>query len=414
MADTSTITTLDQFKLSFPIRLLNRFGRWLEVLHLKTASINADSLIAQATRQTGLSDWGDSAFLDDYRVLIQNFERADGLSLLGRLAMRQEFLRILTNRLRHVELIKQHPEILDVPIQRPIFILGLPRTGTTLLHKLFAQDASMRVPLFWQLLSPFPLTADEREIQQRIRLADNTVKLSRFVAPLFRVIHQADAREPEECIFLLPHHLAYHGRGIIPNYIQWYLSRSAISDYRYYKQQLQILQWQQSVQHWVVKSPFHLFNLDVLLEVFPDACIIQTHRDPTKVLPSWCSLSATFAIMHRDHVDYEEIGRDWLQLWRTAMDRTIAVRETANAEQFFDLHYDQFVADPVAMMRRIYQYFGYPLSEAAEAGIRRWVVEQPADKYGVHRYDAAQFGLNDTVIRETFKPYIERFGIRLE
>lgn len=414
MVETDEITTIDQFRLSLPIRLLNRVGAGLESLGIRTGRIDAAALISEACRQTKLENWGDGQFLEDYKVLIGAFERNTALSLLGRLAIRQELLRSLINRLRHVELIKQHPEILDVPIQHPLFILGLPRTGTTLLHKLFAQDDHMRVPPFWQLLSPFPLVDDDEEIQGRIRLAERTTRLSNIVAPLFRVIHRIDAHEPEECVFLLPHHLVYHGRGDVPEYLEWFLGRSALADYQYYKQELQILQWQQSVQHWVMKTPFHLFKLDALLEVFPDAGIVQTQRDPAKVIPSWCSFEAAIGVMHRNQTNREQIGRDWLSLWKTAIERAMTVRATHDEAQFFDLHYVEFLADPVGMIRRIYQHFGYPFSETAEAGMRRWFAEQTRQKHGVHRYDAAQFGLSEAGIRDEFKQYVERFNIRLE
>lgn len=407
-------TTIDKFRLAFPARLLNGAGAGLELVGIRAGRIDAEALLVEACRKTGLNDLGNGQFLEDFNALAGAFEQNTALHLLGRLAIKQELLRTLINRLRHVELLKQHPEILDVPIERPLFILGLPRTGTTLLHKLFAQDAQMRVPPFWQLVSPFPLNVDDEEIQRRIQLAETTTRLSDYIAPLFRVIHRIDAREPEECIFLLPHHLVYHGRGDIPAYVEWFLGRSALADYQYYKQQLQILQWQQPTRHWVMKTPFHLFQLDALLEVFPDAGIVQTQRDPAKVIPSWCSFEAAIGKMHRKKVDRSHIGQDWLLLWKTAMERALAVRDTHDQTRFYDAHYAEVVADPVAMMRQIYEHFGYVMSADAEAAMRRWLKEQPPEKHGVHRYSAAQYGLSEDRIREEYRPYIQRFDIRLE
>jgi hypothetical protein len=414
MAQASERTTLDQFQLSFPIRMLNRVGAGLESLHLRIARLEAEALIAQARHETGLTDWGDDLFLADIKVLIESFEHNSALHLLGRLGFRQEFRRMLVNRLRHVELIDQHPEILDVPIERPLFILGLPRTGTTLLHKLFAQAENMRVPPLWQLMSPFPLSEDGEETRRRIRQAETTAYLTYFVAPLFRVMHEMDAHQPEECVFLLPHHLVHHGRGDVPDYAAWYLEHDAIADYVYYKQQLQILQWQQPAQHWVMKTPFHLFKLDALLEVFPDACIIQTHRDPAKVIPSWCSFEAAIGLMHRSRVDRARIGREWSLLWKTAMDRSMVVRDSNHAGQFFDLQYADLIADPVGMIRQMCQHFDYSISESSADAMQRWLDGQSHEKHGVHRYSAAQFGLSETLIRDEFRRYVERFNVCLE
>ena len=414
MPQTGALTTLDQFQLAFPARLLNGLGAGLDLVGIRVGRIDAQSLIAEACRKTGLNDLGNGQFLEDYNALIGAFERNSALHLLGRLAIKQELLRALINRLRHVDLIQQHSEILDVPIQRPLFIVGLSRTGTTLLHKLFAQDEHMRVPPFWQLISPFPLGVDDEEIQRRIGLAETTTRLSNYVAPLFSVIHRIDAHEPEECVFLLPHHLVYHGRGDVREYVEWFLGRSALADYQYYKQQLQILQWGQPARHWVMKSPFHLFQLDALLEVFPDAGILQTQRDPSKVIPSWCSFEAAIGMMHRKRVDRQQIGKDWLALWQTAMERAMAVRASHHEARFFDIPYVELVADPVGMMRRIYQHFGYPITDAAEAAMQRWLTEQSREKHGIHRYNAEQFGLTEAGIRNEYSRYIERFGIQLE
>jgi hypothetical protein len=414
MADVVQLTTLDQLQLSLPMRALNAVGKGFDSVNFTLVPLEADTLIAQASRRTGLTNWGDDEFLSDYRVLLSSFRQHQKLTLLGRLGMRTEFLRVLSNRLQIVDLTNQHPEILDIPIQRPIFILGLPRTGTTVLHKLFAQDTNMRVPPLWQLMTPLPLTDDERLIRRRIRRTEVTTRFAYFIVPLFRSIHQIDAREPEECVFLLPHHLVPHGRGNVPNYVRWYLQRDATPDYQYYKQQLQSLQWQQPSRTWVMKTPFHLFTLDALLNVFPDACIIQTHRDPAKVIPSWCSFEAAIGTMHQKQINPQQIGDDWLSLWKTALERTIAIRDSRPQTQFYDLHFEDFVDDPVACVRQIYKHFGLPFSDETGDRMQRWLDEQPHEKHGVHRYAAAQFGLSEEGIRAEYRQYMQRFEVQAE
>lgn len=407
------LTTIDEFRLAAPIRLLNRFGLLFDRLNWSPVDLSASAVFEDAVRRTGLANWGDQNFLSDYEALISAFEHHLNLSLLGILGTQRDFRRMLTNRLYVQEALKRNPEILDIPVTRPLFILGLPRTGTTLLHKLLAQDHRFRVPPLWQLMAPLPLS-DQPPQKQRIKEAEQYINLANYTAPLMRAMHEISAHEPEECIFLLPHHLSYHLRAQLPGYRDWQLSRDTTPEYRYYKQQLQCLAYQKPDARYAMKSPFHLFSLKALLSVFPDACIIQTHRDLKRVIPSWCSLGAGLQTLHLKQVDRYAIGSDWLRLWKTALERSLAARQSIPAGQFFDLHYTDLFADPIAAVQRIYQHFDYTWDADVEARMRAWLAATPQDKHGAHRYSAAQFGLTETGIRQTFKTYTDQFNIQLE
>jgi len=408
------MTTIDEFQLAVPIRIFNQLGEILDRLNINPGNLAPDVLISEASRRTELADWGEADFLNDYTFLISCVEGQPHLTLFGRLGMRREFLRVLVNRLQIQYLLRQHPEILAVPIHRPIFIVGLPRTGTTLLHKLMAQDNRMRVPPLWQLLAPFPLTSESHSIEGRIRQAEQFIGLARFTAPQMRILHPLDAHEPEECVFLLPHHLLYHLRAPVPDYKKWYLERNTVADYGYYRQLLQVLGWQQPIQHWVMKSPFHLFSLDTLLTVFPDACVVQTHRDLNRVLPSWCSFGAAVQKLHLKQSDYQAMGDEWLALWKIGIERTMSVRESAHPAQFFDLHYNEFITDPIGSLRQLYQYFNYELDGRTEAKMRQWLQNHSQEKHGSHRYTGEQFGLSEARIGDIFKAYTARFPIQPE
>lgn len=403
-------TSLDTFSLALPVRMFNSVGQALTPLKLTLLSLDPDTLIAEAVRQTGLDDWGEPAFLRDYRTFLEALAGNDQLTMVGRIAMRMEALRVLTNRLYHQAYIKQQPAVLDQPVERPLFILGLPRTGTTLLHNLLAQDPAMRVTPYWQMLHPVPASATRQ--RQHIRYAQNLVRGFYFMAPVMRVMHPMSAYDPEECVFLLPHHLVNHGRADLPDYVRWFLKHDLTPDYHYYRQQLQVIQ--QPGRHMVMKSPFHMFTPDVLLKTFPDARIIQTHRDPAKTIASWASFMTVIGAIHRRQVNPAHIAHDWLDLWQTAMQRMMQFRQSSPAEQSFDLHYADFKANPISMMQRVYAQLGYEFTQEIEERMRQWLAVNGQIKHGVHRYDPAQFGLTTDGIRRDFQAYIDYFQVAIE
>ena len=238
---------------------------------------------------------------------MRRFERHSGACLrpmsarpscmLGRLALRQECLRLLSNRLHMQEDLQRCPRIAHTPIKKPLVIVGLPRTGTTVLHHLLAQDPSARVPRLWELLQPSPPPCPgtvATEPRRKRGGADDSQSLC--PRPAFPGAPSLSATGPEECVFLFQQtfmSVVFEAYGEVPDYINWLLHQDLTPAYRYYRQQLQVLQWRWPGDHWVLKSPHHLFFLDVLLTVFPDACVVQTHRDPATALASLCSLMAT-------------------------------------------------------------------------------------------------------------------------
>ncbi len=357
------------------------------------------ALQARAARRTGLPEPADPQFLADLRVLHASFLAVPELSFTGLAGILAELARHLRNRLRVRELLRASPQITSAPVPRPVFVVGLPRTGTTLLHALLASAPGHRAPLLWELLDPCPQPGPGGP-DRRVRDAERLAWLAHRAAPSLRVIHPLDAGAPEECVFALPHHLAYCTRARIPGYQDWYTSRDATGDYAYLRQQLQILQWQQPPRRWILKSPFHLWHLDALLRVFPDATIVWPHRDVPTALASWCSLAEVTMRLHNRRVDLNQLGRDWAQMWSQAMTR--ALRTRAGVPQpFLDLPYTQLASAPLPAMETLFSRLGAELTPAARQQITSRARTSPAGRHA-HHYSLDRYGLTPEAIRDAF------------
>jgi hypothetical protein len=315
---------------------------------------------------------------------------------MGLAGIRAELARHLRNRLRVREQLRAHPQITSAPVPRPVFVVGLPRTGTTLLHALLASAPGHRAPLLWELLDPCPPGPGGPD--RRVRDAERLAWLAHRAAPALRVIHPVDARAPEECIFALPHHLAYYTRARIPGYQDWYTRRDATGDYAYLRQQLQILQWQQAPRRWILKSPFHLWHLDALLRVFPDATIVWPHRDVPTVLASWCSLAEVTMRLHNRRVDLHQLGRDWTQMWSQAMTRALRTRASA-PQPFLDLPYTQLDSAPLPALQTLFARLGAELTPAGRQQITSRAGPGPAG-LRAHHYSLDRYGLTPQAVRD--------------
>ncbi|MBC7172138.1 MAG: sulfotransferase, partial [Polyangiaceae bacterium] len=254
----------------------------------------------------------------------------------------------------------------------------------------------------------------KRGVDERIAAAEKVMKLYFGLLPEMRTIHPQHPLAPDECTFLLQQSfvsLDASARASVRSYVEHLMRRDLVPDYRYYRRQLQLLAWQERGEHWVLKSPVHLLALGPLLEVFPDACIVQTHRAPREVIPSLCSLTTLMRKLFVKKRDAERVGEDILTWWGALLDRGLADRARADEARFFDVNYGELLDDPLGAVRRIYAHFGYPFSAEMEARIERWLRDNPQDKHGIHRYSASQFGLTDDAIDRRFAAYMERFGL---
>jgi hypothetical protein len=385
---------------------------------LPEVSLDEASLLEEARVSTGLDDFGAPSFREGLQRLLDSLEREARLNAIGRLIAHGEVLRHLQNRLRVTADWKRWPEMGNVAIEKPIFVVGLPRTGSTTLHDLFAQADNNRVPLTWECHQPSP--PPERasyDTDARIAACQAHIDMtSGALIPEFKAIHPMGALLAQECVMLQAFDfmsIIFANQFRIPSYERWVEDVDLRPSYATHRQQLQYMQWRCPGECWVLKSVGHLWGLEALFDIYPDARVVMTHRDPLKLIASHCSLVSMACSMGTDQVDDAEIGRDWSRSWEGAMRRGIAFRESGKVspDSFFDMHFDAFIEDPVAMVRRIYEHFGLDLAPADAERMSDFLAENPPGKHGKHSYTLEQFGLDPSAERDRYRFYQEYYGV---
>ena len=405
-------TTLELSRAPGPVRVLNRWSELARRQRMARAFPTAHELINTARIRTGLDDFGPGDFFEPLSRLLESCQQDARLNFVGRMALRSDLMRMLSNRLllerdRHL-----YPGIQKQPIDQPLFIIGLPRSGTTLLHTLLATDTAHRAPFVWEAMFPSPPT-NER-MHQRIRQAQRGIGFFQWLAPTFRQVHALGAELPQECIGLTsPSMLSdqFDTMYRIPSYRRWFLKQNLLPTYQFHQRVLQHLQERQSARRWVLKAPAHMFALPALLSVYPDALFVQVHRNPLKAIASVSSLVAILRSVFSDHVDPLEVGRDALQYWGDTMTSFLHHRDELPSHRFCDVSYNDIREDPIAVARQVYTYFDWELSDETERKMRAVLANQPAEENGHHRYDPAQFGLAPDDVSVYFANYCERFGL---
>jgi hypothetical protein len=398
------------------IRALNAAGGALRAIGLPLVRLDEASLLTEASRKTGLDDFGDARFREPLRLLLDSLEREAHLTTLGRMIARRDVLRLLENRLRMESVHRAHPEIAAAPVAAPLFVVGLPRTGTSILHELLAQDPDSRVPMSWEVQHPWP-PPEAATYETDPRIADVDAHLAGVdrILPDFKKIHPMGARLPQECVALTAHDFATminHTTHRLPTYQRWLDTTDLRWVYASHRRQLQYLQWKVPARRWVLKSPGHLWALDALVAIYPDAKIVQTHRDPLKVVASLTSLVTVLRSLASDTIDPYEIAQDWTQRLAMGLERAMDVRARETfTSRVFDVRFPELMADPIAMIRRIYGHFDMTLSPLAGERMRTFLAENAADKHGTHRYTLGAAGLDVETERRRYARYQQHFGI---
>ncbi|PRX50168.1 sulfotransferase family protein [Prauserella shujinwangii] len=366
-----------------------------------------EDLHASASRLTGLTDFGTDAYRDGLEVLLESYAREAGLTPLGN-KIKRAFLRgALTARLLSEAAWQRHPEHADVPIERPIFVTGLPRTGTTALHRLLTADPAHQGLEVWLTEVPQPRppreTWADNPVFQRIQAGYEQHHVER---PEFMGVHAMSAEMVEECWQLLRQSMrsvSYECLAHVPAYSRWLAEQDWTGAYRRHRRNLQLIGLPDRDRRWVLKNPSHLFALDALLEVYPDALVIQTHRDPCTAIASVCSLNAQATEGWSETFRGEVIGRDQLDLWARGLERFVAERARHDPARFLDVDYADFVADPVGTVESIYAHFRLPLTDAAGTAMRALHAESTRGATRpAHRYHLADFGLTPEEVTERF------------
>lgn len=366
-------------------------------------------LLDDARRATGLTDFGPWPFERSLAALLATYDHGMSLTERGKKTERRRLLGLLVNRLRCVAALDRDPSIRARAIRKPMFLTGLPRTGTSALFNLLAADTSARPLLLWEGNHPDPLEGGRPDGEDpRLVALRKALEAARAANPGFSAIHDARADHPEECVQLLAHSMGFVQNGVEPlfsPYAEEFVAQDFGPAYDLYADLLRLLDAQRPGERWLLKTPAHLYALDHLLRLFPDATIVITHRDPRECVPSYCSMVRAL-LSQAETVDPHAIGLAVVEYLARSLERAKAARRSLDPARFVDVEYREFLEDPLATARRIHAAAGLPLAtDALEAHVRA----NPQNKHGRHDYGLAEFGLTEALLRERFGDEATRY-----
>ena len=383
--------------------------------------LDKDALLEEAAAATGLNDFGDRWFEKPFEVLLDSVKHEAQLNAAGEFSATKMFHHVLRDRLYTQMWFGRHPEILARPLKNPVVIVGPMRSGTTRLHRLLAADQRFAHLRSFETISPVPRPEFEQVLAGeaedfRPKLAARILKVARLANPRTLSIHPTGACEPEEELGLVAasmYGMKWEAQWNVPSYAEWCHEESAIPAYRHMANLLRLIGWSQqesSLRPWILKTPQHMLDLPALLEVFPDARLIFTHRDPKQVVGSAASLAWNQTIIYSDHNDPAQTGRDWLGKTATMIARMRAARDAIPRERMIDVQYEDMETDWRGTMERVYRFLDLEM-EPAVAGMEDYLDRSARLKRHPHRYSLAEFGLREDEVNERFANYTETFGI---
>ena len=373
----------------------------------------ADELIEQAQKATGLEKFDSDSFREGLDILLGDYN-ASGASANERLA--GQIHMCLSNRLKVTDYLAKNPELLDRPIEKPVFVFGIPRTGTTLLSNLLATDPARHSPLTWEIDEPGPPATSETLYTDPRALGRLEMEKKMLAAmPEMGKFYRSSAIYPNEDVYIMAHDfktLMWESRGKCPNYRDWLLSTGMTSAYEYHKKYLQVLQ-HHAGGTWNLKMPSHSLWLETLLKVYPDARLIWTHRDPLTATGSFCG------IISQGHgsvgeVDTDYIGKNCLFQASEHAKRIMDFRDKFGEDQVVDVQYSELMGSPIDTMRKLYAGLGDDFTEGAQQGMQSWLDDNPQNKFGKHEYKLDQYGLTTGQVRDAFEPYSNRYTVESE
>jgi hypothetical protein len=407
-------------QMPLPVRFLNMIGRGVNHIGFEPVSLSLEKLLQTAADNTGLSDFGENDFRQPLALLLEGLEEEANLSLLGRIIAKSDLVRILENRLNFVALFKQQPEIEEQSIERPIFVVGPPRSGTTIFHDLLVMDPDNRVPLTWETARPLPPPETATYASDpRIALAQADLKRVDQLLPDFKKMHPMGAERAQECVTMTSHDftsMIYLVQFFVPTYDRWVMECDMRSALKWHRRFLQVLQWKAPGKRWALKSPQHLWHLQHIHREYPDALFVQTHRDPVKIVISTSNLATTLHTLSSDKTDLSKVTAYYAKALAQGYSNTVAYRQSGQLpeSQVVDLYFRDFMADQVGTVRRAYEHFDIELSDKAAAAMQSFLDNNPADKHGKHLYSLKDTGMEESELRELFTQYEAYFDVPQE
>ncbi len=399
---------LESVRHSWFIRMADAAHQQLEARGTPLLKFEPDVLKATACRRSGLSDFGDARFEEGLEVLCRSAREDANLNLYGQLMLQQMILTALVNRLRRIDLRRTQPEIFEQPLNNPVMVMGLPRSGTTHLHRLLALNRNARALKTWEVREPLPGSGPDF---RRIR-TDLMVKHVRRTAPALDAKHHIDVDKAEECVFLLEDSFESFSFWMffpVYSYEKWLRTRDPEPSYRAYREYLQIFQAQTPNKRLVLKAPPHCAHLATLAKVLPEATLVHTHRDPVPVMGSVNSLFHTIFSLVSRGVDHHRLGPTNLEAFGWTMDRSLDQRDAVPPGKLVDVRYPDMVADPVGTVARVCTQAGLDFDRAA---VQHRIDNRPQRLFGKHEYSLGETGLTEEGVRERFGAYRRAFSLR--
>ena len=395
------------------LALFNRAGRLAESIGFRPFELQSDRILAGARKASGF-DFRDNMFEDGLERLIRSLRTEARLNTFGKFAMRNALRRSANSRFLVEKAISENPSILDERIDEPVFIVGMPRSGTTILQALLHRDAAHRSPLWWECLLPFPAPTPEtwRDNPRIDTVREELDRLFRLV-PDIRRKHYIAADAPQECVAITALNFCsfqYLALADLPGYGEWLACEAdQARNLRWHKRFLQFLQ-SGGIRpaRWLLKSPLHLLRLKALFEVYPDARVVMPHREPSRFLASVASLMASTRSLHTDRHDPLRAGQALLRTWSGYLERFLRDRESLDREsRFVDFHFDDFVGNQMHVVDTIYGRFGWKLDSLSRARMVEFLRRERKGKHGAHRYTLEQFGMSPADIDQRYARYHE-------
>ena len=374
------------------------------------------ALEQRARDETSLSDFGEDSYREGLEVLVASLDGEAQLNEVGRASLDTQLVELLCNRLQVEDWYRRHPEIDEQEIVAPLIGLGLPRTGSTALSCLLAEDPAVRSIRNWEAQWPCPPPASATErTDPRIARAQEFMDRRNTLFPRMKIMLPSTATSPTECQTFMGMDFKsqlFQAFARIPTYVEWLVHKAdMVPTYNYVKRVLKLLQWRCPPTRWRLKNPSHILFIDDLDKVFPDARYWMTHRDIGKVLPSVADLYFELHKAFSDHVDKTWLGEVNLEFCELGMQRVIKFRDAGNNDRFFDIHFAQFQKNPFPVLEELYRFLGEEFTGEARRRMKAWRESTPRDKHGEHTYNAADYGLDTNKLRERFRFYNERFGL---
>ncbi len=383
--------------------------------------LSSERALEEAAEQTGLTDLGADSWKEGLERLVASLRGEAALNELGVALVGGELAGYLGDRMRLVDYRKQHPEIVGVDVVPPIVIVGQGRTGTTILHQLLAQDPATRVPMTWEIDHPVPPPeAATYDTDPRIAEVEATLAGVDMVLPGFNAMHPMGAQLPQECVRITAsdfRSMIFPTQYRVPSYARWLLDEADMRPaYRWHRMFLEHLQSKAPATRWVLKSPGHVWALDALMAEYPNALLVQTHRDPLRIIASLASLVARLRSLASDDTSIPGAAADFAENIIAGLDRSVTAREdgTVPADHVVDVQFREFMSDPFATIGAIYERLGLELEADAEKRMRAFLGDNPQDKHGTHAYTFADTGLDEGELREQARPYQEYFDVPSE